>query len=72
MPTPPSATWQNPDTELFESGDFMRTGDFEDNVLAPIYWLGTQHDHSGDAGDGGAMAVSDPKAVWYFGAAAGG
>lgn len=72
MPTPPSATWQNPDTDLFKAGDFIRTDEFEDNVLAPIYWLGTQHDHSGDAGDGGTMVTADAKAIWYFGAAAGG
>lgn len=72
MPTPPSATWQDPDTELFEAGDFLRTDQFEDNVLAPIYWLGTQHNHDGGAGDGGTLATADPKAIWYYGAVGGG
>lgn len=66
MPTPPSATWTTPDTELFEAGNALRADELLVHILQNLQYLGTAHDHSGSTGDGGVIAAADPKALWYY------
>lgn len=67
-----TATWTNTETTDWEAGDFVRSDKVQAQLGQNIEFLAQSHDHNGDAGDGGTMAVADPKAIWYYGAAAGG
>lgn len=65
MPAP-SATWTVIDTADWVAGSVIRKTKLLQQVLQNIHWLGTAHNHSGDAGDGGFIATADPKAIWFY------
>lgn len=62
-----SATFSVTEATDWEAGDYVRTDKFRDQVGQNIEFLAQSHDHSGDAGDGGTLAVADPKAIWFYG-----
>jgi len=61
-----TATFTMTEATNREQGDFLRTDKFRDEIGQNIEWLAQSHDHSGDAGDGGTIAISDPKQVWWW------
>ena len=67
--TAPTPVWNALVVEDFQAGDYLREGKLLD-LLEDIYFLGLSHNHSGDSGDGGTLATADPKAIWFYGAAA--
>lgn len=57
--------------EDFEAGDFLRFDKFRDYIGQNIEFLMQSHNHDGGTGDGGTLATADPKAIWFYGTAAG-
>lgn len=66
------ATYTTTEALDWEAGNFLRFDKFRDQVGQNIEWLAQNHDHSGDAGDGGTLPVADPKYIIYISAAAAG
>lgn len=67
-----TATWTDTETTDWAVTQKVREGKFRLQVLQNLEHLAQTHAHDGGTAAGGTMAVADPKAVWYFGAAAGG
>lgn len=65
-----TATFTVTEATDWEAGDFIRVTDFKEQIGQNIEFLAQSHDHSGDSGDGGTLATADPKAIWFYGAAA--
>lgn len=61
-----SATFAVTEATDFEAGDFLRFDKFRDQIGQNIEWLAQSHDHSGDAGDGGTLAVANPLYIWLL------
>jgi len=61
-----SATWTNTEATHWIAGQYIRLTRFLQQVLQNIEFLGQSHDHNGDPGDGGTLAVADAKAVEYY------
>lgn len=55
----------------WEAGDFLRFDKFRDQVGQNLEYLLQTHNHDGGSGDGGTLAVADPKALWFFNPPAG-
>lgn len=62
----PSATWTVIDAVNWVAGSLVRKTRVLTDVLQNIHFLGTAHDHSGDAGDGGTLASADPASFWFY------
>lgn len=61
-----SATFTITEATDWEAGDFVRYDKLRDQLGQNIEWLAQSHDHSGDAGDGGTLAVANPLFVWFI------
>ncbi len=64
--------WTNTEATDWQAGDFIRETKLKEQIGQNIEWLAQNHDHSGDAGDGGTLPVADPKYIIYVSAAAAG
>lgn len=61
-----TAAWTNTETADWQAGDFVRETKVKEQFGQNIEFLGQEHDHSGDSGDGGTLQTADPKAIWFF------
>lgn len=61
-----TATWTNTVKEDFEAGDYLRFDKFRDYIGQNVEFLGQSHNHDGGSGDGGTLAVADPKYIWFI------
>lgn len=64
--------WTNTEATDWQAGGFIRETKLKEQLGQNIEWLAQNHDHSGDAGDGGTLPVADPKYIIYVSAAAAG
>jgi len=64
MPAP-SATYSTLNTADYNADDVLTEANLL-KLLQNDQWFGTAHNHSGDTGDGGTLAVADPKAIWFY------
>lgn len=61
-----AATFTITEQSDWDAGDFITHEDLRDQVLQNIEFFAQSHDHSGDAGDGGTLALANPAAAWFF------
>jgi len=54
-----SATWSAP--AQLSTGDFISAATWNTYVVNNLLWLGTSHNHDGDAGDGASIAIPVPS-----------
>jgi hypothetical protein len=66
-----TASWTNTETSDWDAGDGVRATKLLQQVLQNIEHLAQSHNHTGDP-QGGALALADPKAIWFYSAADGG
>lgn len=66
MPEPSGAAWNTINTDHWLAGQFVRETRFRQQLLENLQYLATGHDHSGGTGNGGSLAVADPKAIWFY------
>ncbi len=66
MPTPPSNIATVIDLEVVEAGDVATAAIMIPNAWQNIAALQNTHAHAGAFGDGAALAVADPKAIWFY------
>ena len=62
-----TSTFTITETTNWETGDYVRFNLLRDEVMQNIEFFAQSHDHSGDAGDGAAIAPADPKLTWMYG-----
>lgn len=53
-------------TSDWDAGDFIRYDKFRDQIGQNLEYLMQTHDHNGDLGDGGTLAVSNPWFVAFI------
>jgi hypothetical protein len=63
----PTTLWTPMSDTQFVAGLPLREGAVRAYLLQNLQWLGSTHDHSGDAGDGGTLTTADPKSIWFYG-----
>ena len=61
-----TATFTITEATNWGAGSFLRFDKFRDEVGQNIEWLAQSHDHNGDAGDGGTIAIANPMYVWLL------
>ena len=62
-----AATFTITEATDFEAGDYLRFDKFRDQFGQNVEFFAQSHAHSGDAGDGAAIAPADPKLTWMYG-----
>lgn len=62
-----TATFTETEATDWQAGDGVRETAFKEQLGQNIEWLAQEHDHSGDAGDGGTLPTADPKSIWFYG-----
>lgn len=61
-----AATFTITEQSDWDAGDYVRSDKLSAQVMQNIEFFAQSHDHSGDAGDGGTLALANPAAAWFF------